>query len=57
MDLSKVTIIVEEDPDDGGYVSHIVEVPGVWSQGDTEVESVQNAVDALTCVLQAETEE
>jgi predicted RNase H-like HicB family nuclease len=52
-----ITVRVEADEDDGGFVASIVEVPGAWSQGESEHEAVSNAIDALTCVLQARMEE
>lgn len=52
-----VTIRVEIDEDDGGFVASLVELPGIASQGDTEVDAVRNVIDAFMCVLDTQVEE
>lgn len=49
----KVTIEIARDELDGGYVSRVLEFPGCVSQGDTEQEALDNAVDALAAVIEA----
>ena len=44
-------IDVEPDPEDGGFVAFVRELPGVGSQGETEQEAVDAALDALRCAL------
>lgn len=43
-----VTVRVFPDELDGGYVSEIVDMPGIMSQGDTPQEAVENIIEALT---------
>ena len=50
-----ITIRVEPDVDDGGFVASVVGVPGVRSQGETEIEAVHNAIDALMCFVRSAT--
>lgn len=49
----EIQVQVMPDPDDGGFVSQIVGHPGIMSQGDTEREAVENAIDAFFCVASA----
>lgn len=42
------TVIVEPDPDDGGYVVHCPALKGCWSQGETVDEALHNIVDAIS---------
>jgi predicted RNase H-like HicB family nuclease len=39
-----VEVIAAEE---GGYASHVIERPGVWSQGETMDEAINNALEAL----------
>lgn len=48
-----LTVELEEDLLDGGWIASVVEVPGCISQGDTEDEAVENVMDALSGILQA----
>jgi predicted RNase H-like HicB family nuclease len=47
------TVEVEEDTLDGGYVARCVDLPGCYSQGDTEEEAVSNLVEAISGVMEA----
>jgi predicted RNase H-like HicB family nuclease len=49
----ELEIQVASDPDDGGFVSQIVGHPGIMSQGESEREAVENAIDAFLCVASA----
>jgi len=46
-------IQVAPDLDDGGFIATVVGHPGIISDGETELEAVENAVDAYVCVLRA----
>ena len=35
-------VIIEPDPEDGGYVVHCPALPGCYSQGDTREEAIAN---------------
>ena len=52
-----LTVQVEEDDVDGGYVATIVNVPGCMSQGDTVMEAVENVVEAFTEYIAAQAAE
>ena len=45
-------VTLEYWPDDGGYVGHLLELPGVFSQGDTVSELESNIRDAYELVLE-----
>jgi predicted RNase H-like HicB family nuclease len=49
----KLTIHVEEDEIDGGFVAECLELPGCVSQGETEREALENIVDAISGVIEA----
>lgn len=46
-------VIVEADVDDGGYVAHFVEMPGIASEGETQAEAIENVTEAWGEVLAA----
>lgn len=50
-----ITIDFTVTPDDldGGFVAQVVGHPGIMSQGETEREAVENALDAYLCVVSA----
>lgn len=45
------TVEVKEDTLDGGFVARCKELPGCYSQGETEEEALDNIVDAIAGVL------
>ncbi len=45
------TVEVTEDALDGGFVARCKELPGCYSQGDSEEEALENIVDAIAGVL------
>lgn len=47
IDVMKLRLIVEKDPDTGRYSSVFPELPGCASAGDTEAEAIANAKEAL----------
>ena len=50
-------VIVEPDPEDGGFVASTPTLKGVYGQGETEVEAVRDFETALDFTLRAMTEE
>jgi predicted RNase H-like HicB family nuclease len=44
-------IEVERDEVDGGWIAECISLPGCMSQGETEVEALENLADALAGVL------
>ena len=50
--LHRTGLLVGTEPDSGGFVSYVVELPGCVSQGDTEREALANLDDAIACVLE-----
>ena len=49
-------VVVDEAPEDGGYIASVPSLPGVYGQGETEEEAFQDAVAALTFTLDDMTE-
>jgi len=41
------SVVLEPDPEDGGYVVYCPTLKGCWSQGDTVDEAMHNIVDAI----------
>jgi predicted RNase H-like HicB family nuclease len=46
-----LTVRVEPDELDGGFVAECVDLPGCMSQGETEEEALENLADAISAVL------
>ena len=44
-------VILEPDPEDGGYVAHCPALPGCYSQGDTREEAISNAREAISAYI------
>ncbi len=44
------TVIVERLPDSegGGFIARVLDLPGCMSDGDTDIEALENAHDAIT---------
>ena len=42
----KFQVVIEEDPEDGGYVVHCPALKGCWSQGDTVEEALGDIKEA-----------
>jgi predicted RNase H-like HicB family nuclease len=42
------TVVIEPDPEDGGYIVHGPSLKGCWSQGETIDEALHNIVDAIS---------
>lgn len=47
----RYVVVIHPDHEDGGYVASVPTVPGVWGQGETEEEAVQDAAEALSVTL------
>jgi len=43
-----LTVVVEPDLEDGGYIVHCPALKGCWSQGETVEEAMHNIVDAIS---------
>ena len=46
-------IVLEEDPEDGGYVVSCPSLPGCHSQGDTKREALKNIKEAIEAYLES----
>lgn len=46
-------IILEPDPEDGGYVVHCPALPGCYSQGDTKAEAIANIREAIEAYIES----
>ena len=46
-------IILEPDPEDGGYVAHCPALPGCYSQGDTREEAITNTREAIGAYVES----
>lgn len=44
---NKYSVILKGDPDDGGYVAVVPELPGCISDGNTQEEALKNIKDAI----------
>ena len=51
------TVLVEPDPEDGGFVASTPTLKGVYGQGETEEEAVRDFQTALDFTLRAMVEE
>lgn len=54
MALQTFRVIVEPDREEGGYVAHVKERAGCWSDGDTVQDAIGNVIDALRLILRSE---
>jgi len=52
--MSKVEFVVElfEDPEVGGFVADVVNLPGCMSQGETKEEALENVEKAIKVYLE-----
>jgi len=46
-------IVLEPDPEDGGYVVHCPALPGCYSQGDTRDQALDNIREAIEAHLES----
>jgi predicted RNase H-like HicB family nuclease len=49
------TIVIDPllPADGGGFLATVPDLPGCMSDGETELEAVQNALDAILCWIEA----
>jgi predicted RNase H-like HicB family nuclease len=46
-----LTVRVQEDPLDGGWIAECPELPGCFSQGETRAEALYNLSDAVAAIV------
>jgi predicted RNase H-like HicB family nuclease len=49
-----LTVRVQRDPLDGGWVAEVIQLPGCMSQGETREEAVENVMEAFREILVAQ---
>lgn len=49
----EITIELQADELDGGWIASVVELPGCMSQGDSQDEAMRNVLDAFSEVIAA----
>jgi predicted RNase H-like HicB family nuclease len=49
--MATYTILLDPDPDDGGYTVTVAALPGCITEGETVVECIQNAEEAIRLYL------
>ncbi len=49
----KYRIVLEPDPEDGGYVVRCPALPGCYSQGNTREEALSNIREAIEAYLES----
>jgi len=49
----EITIELQADELDGGFIASVVELPGCMSQGETQDEAMRNVLDAFSEVIAA----
>ena len=50
--MRKYTIIVEPDPDEGGFTVHVPALPGCVSEGETVEDALANIREAIELYLE-----
>jgi predicted RNase H-like HicB family nuclease len=51
--MMEYKIVLEPDPEDGGYVVHCPALPGCYSQGDTRDTAIDNIREAIEAYLES----
>ena len=51
--MMEYKIVLEPDPEDGGYVVRCPALPGCYSQGDTRAEALDNIREAIEAYLES----
>ena len=51
--IYRYTILLEQDPDDGGYVVTVPDLPGCITQGDTIEEAIAMAKEAISLHIES----
>jgi predicted RNase H-like HicB family nuclease len=52
-DVREYTIILEPDPDEGGFTVLVPALPGCITEGDTREEAIANAKEAILLYLES----
>lgn len=50
--MRRFAVVVREDPEDGGYVASVPSIAGVYGQGATIEEAIEDAKEALEFTLE-----
>lgn len=53
MKIMEYKIVLEPDPEDGGYVVHCPALSGCYSQGDTREEAIDNIREAIEAYIES----
>lgn len=51
--MRRFAVAIHPDHEDGGYVASIPSLPGVYGQGETEEEALEDVRDALEFTLES----
>ncbi len=51
--MRKFVVVINPDPEDGGYVATVPSLPGVVGQGETEEEAFEDVKVALEFTLES----
>jgi antitoxin HicB len=51
--MRKLVVVVNPDPEDGGYVATVPGLPGVVGQGETEEEALEDVKVAVEFTLES----
>ncbi len=52
--MTRYSVVLKEDPLDGGYVAIVPELPGCISDGDTKKEALAHIREAVQLYLESE---
>jgi len=50
--VRRYTVVLQPEPDAGGYSVFVPALPGCYTQGDTRDEALANARDAITLYIE-----
>ena len=51
--MRKFVVVINPDPEDGGYVATVPSIPGVVGQGETEEEALEDVKVAVEFTLES----
>jgi antitoxin HicB len=51
--MRKFAVVINPDPEDGGYVATVPSLPGVVGQGETEEEALEDVKVAVAFTLES----
>lgn len=49
--MQRFAAVIREDPEDGGYVASVPSIAGVYGQGETVEEAIEDVKEALEFTL------